>query len=228
MGDQGSLPLGEAMRKTKTQPRPSRGGDLETASYVKGQTLPAWRSPEAYAQWLFGFLRSDLAALSPAELLAMRANAWAFVRPEIVELSWTGDELPPLNTLTAAQADLRAGLQRVVRGEWFELENGIRYGIARMGGRIIKGSYAGTFEDLFRAAAMETVQGFWSHLHECPRCHSIFLKVGKQKYCSSSCATRTHWDAFKARRPARDHHEEYVSRTKKRVGRNVRVQRRAK
>ena len=142
----------------------------------------------------------------------MRADLWAFVRPEIVlNKSWGDDEwLPPIKMLEALQREARAGIQRVRAGDWFELEQGIGYGIARLGNQIIRGSRRGTFEDLFRAAVMDTVQVFWDRLRECPRCHSIVLKVGKQKYCSPTCASRAHWDAFKARRGTRDHHREYV------------------
>jgi hypothetical protein len=51
----------------------------------------------------------------------------------------------------------------------------------------------------------------------------MFLKVGKQKFCSSTCARRTHWDAFKERRPNRDHHRDYAHRVRKRLGPKVKV-----
>lgn len=215
-------PSGQPERKSPA------AGDLETSSYLQGQTLPPSWSPDAYAQWFFDFLRTDLAALTPGQLLGMRADLWAFVRPEILQnKSWDGD-LPTAGILEALQRDARAGIRRVREGEWFELEAGIAYGIARMGNRIIRGSRRGTFEDLFRAAVMDTVQAFWPRLHECPRCHAIFVKVGKQKYCSPTCASRSHWDAFKARRGARDHHHEYERRAKKRLGPNVKVKRRGR
>lgn len=195
-----------------------------SSSHVQGQTLPSEWSPEAYAQWLFVFLRADLGALTPGQLLGMRADVWAFTRPEIIErTSWDSESLPTAEILAALQEDARAGIQRVRDGDWFDLEKGISYGIALMGDRIVRGSRRGTFEDLFRAAVMDTVQTFWKQLCECPRCHGVFLKIGKQKYCSSTCARRTHWDAFKVRRSPRDHHGEYARRTRKRLGENVKV-----
>jgi hypothetical protein len=197
--------------------------DFEISSYVRGQTLPHSWSPDTYARWLFDFLRTDLATLTPGQLLGMRADLWAFVGPEIVENpSWDGN-LPTVDVLETLQRVARAGIQRVREGEWFELEAGIKYGIALAGDRVIRGNQRGTFDDLFRAAVMETLQGYWHRLPECPRCHAIFVKVGKQKYCSPTCASRAHWDAFKARRRARDHHSEYERRVKKRLGPNVKA-----
>ena len=192
---------------------------------VQGQTLPSKWSPEAYAQWLFAFLRTDLGALTPGQLLGMRADVWAFTNPEILEPppSWGSKSLPTAEFLAALQEDARAGIQRVRDGDWFELEKGIRYGIARMEDRVVRGSRRGTFEDLFRAAVMDTVQAFWQQLYECPRCHGVFLKIGKQRYCSLTCGRRTHWDAFKARRSPRDHHGEYERRVKRRLGAKVAV-----
>ncbi len=178
--------------------------DWEVASHVKGQTLPPSWSPDVYALWFFDFLRTDLATLTPGQLLGIRADLWAFVRPEIVEnKSWDGD-LPPVEIVEALQRDARAGIQRVREGAWFELEAGIGYGIARMGNHLVRGSRRGTFPDLFRAAVMDTVQAFWDRLHECAYCHAIFVKIGKQKYCSPTCGSRAHWAAFKARRSTRD------------------------
>jgi hypothetical protein len=153
----------------------------------------------------------------------MRADTWAFVRPETIEnQAWEG-QLPPTEVLTRLQYDARAGIQRVRDGEWFELESGIGYGIARMGEQIVRGSRRGRFEDLFRAAVMDVVQTLWDRLHECPFCHAVFLRLGKRKYCSPACASRTHWEAFKARRKSRDHHREYTRRARKRTGSNVKV-----
>jgi hypothetical protein len=195
-----------------------------SSSHVQGQTLPSEWSPDVYAQWLFVFLRTDLGALTPGQLLGMRADVWAFTRPEIIEhKSWGSENLPTAEVLAALQTDARAGIQSVRDGEWFDLEKGIGYGIALMGDRIVRGSRRGTFEDLFRDKVMDTVQTYWERLQECPRCHGVFLKIGKQKYCSPTCARRTHWDAFKARRHDRDHHREYERRAKKRLGPNVKV-----
>ena len=197
---------------------------------VQGQTLPSKRSPDAYASWLFAFLRTDLGTLTPGQLLGTRADVWAFTNPEIIEPppSWGSERLPTAKSLAALQEDARAGYQRIKDGDWFELEKGIRYGIARMGDRVVRGNRRGTFEDLFRAAVMDIYQVFWHQILHCPRCRGLFLKLGKQMYCSPTCARRTHWDAFKKRRSPRDHHGEYKRRVKKRLGAKVSVKRKRK
>ena len=227
------------MSKRKTPLRQPMGSwdDFETAGYVEGQTLPFSRtqSPEAYDRWLFEFLRTDLRALTPVQLHGMRANLWAFVDPgEIKGQSWSTDprrpaerpnavSLPPIEVLEEMQQDARAGLQRLRENKWYVLEEGIGYGIACAGHHIVRIGRSGTFKDLFRAALMDTVQAVWGSLYECPRCHALFVKVGKQKYCSPTCGRRTHWDAFKERRAARDHHREYTGRVRKRLGGKVKV-----
>lgn len=215
-------------KRTKPAARPRRSWeDLESSTYVKGQTLPGTWNPEVYGKWFFDFLRCDLRVLTPGQLLGLRADLFALVSADLlVGKGADSDPMPPLKileTLQAFQQDARDGIERVRKGQWFELEDGIGYGIARMGNHIVRGNRRGSFRDLFRAAVMELVQSSWSQLHECPRCRAVFLKVGKQKYCSPACASRTHWDAFKARRPARDHHNEYANQTKKRTGPNVKV-----
>ena len=206
---------------TPFSPSPAHD-DLELTSYMKDQTLPPSWSPDAYARWFFDFLRTDLATLTPGQLLGMRADLWAFVRPEIVQnKSWDGF-LPPVEIMGTLQRDALAGIQLVREGAWFELKDGIGYGIARMGSHIIRGTRRGSFQNLFLAAVMDTVQAFWDRLRECPQCHAIFLKVGKQKYCSPTCGSQAHWAAFKVRRN-RDHHREYARRAQKRLGPNVKV-----
>ena len=161
----------------------------------------------------------------PAALARVR-DLWRFVEAEIIEkASWNlrKDDLPPVKVLVALQTSARLGIQRVREGKWFSLKDGIRHGIARRGDSIVRGSRRGTFEDLFNAAVMDAVQAFWTRLHECPRCHQIFLKIGKQEYCTTLCASRTHWEAFKARRQPRDHRREYARRIRKQVGPNVKI-----
>jgi hypothetical protein len=187
--------------KTAHQGTPSGEDTLEVHAAVIEPRLSAGGSPERYAQWLFGFLRTDLNVLTPGELLGMRADLWAFIRPERLGYpDWREEPLPSAEKLRDLQRDARAGLQRVLEGQWFELKHGIGYGIARMGGRLIKGVRRGTLEDLFRDAVMDAVLAFWPQLRTCARCREMFVKVGKQKYCSPACASRAHWERFKARR----------------------------
>jgi hypothetical protein len=220
-------PLGGAplVRKRKTQHRlPADTGGLEISSYIRGQTLPADYEPDRYAQWFFEFLRSELRSLTPGQQLGMRADLWRFVAAELYTKSWSADELlPPIDTLEQLQAIARDGIESVRRGDWFTLESGVGYGIAALRDRLIRGSRKGSFNDLFRAAVMDTLQANWHRVRACPRCGEIFLKLGKQKYCDAKCANRAHWATFKAKRPARNHHDEYVHRTQKRTGAKLKI-----
>ena len=182
-----------------------------------------WQA-ETYARWLFDFLRTDLSALSPNQVQRVRADIWAFVRPEVIaDASWATGQLPPIELVMQLRDDARKGIRRVREGHWFELEHGIGYGIAKFGDRIFRGSRRGTFPDLFRAAVMDTLQDFWGRLRECPRCHELFLKVGKQKYCGPVCSRRANWDAFQGRRNERDYRREYEKRVQKRLGPKAKV-----
>ena len=199
---------------------------VQVETSVSGvETISPWWTLETRAQWVFEFLRTDLESLTPGQLLGMRVDVWNFAQPDWLITTWGTEKFPPLETLKNLQADANAGLQRVDEGQWFELQQGISYGIARQGGRIVRGCRKGSLEDLFRADVMDIVQMFWEQLHKCPRCQARFLKVGKRKYCSLTCSSRVHWDAFKARRK-RDHHGEYVGRARKRTSPKVQVAKR--
>ena len=199
-------------------------GELMAGSRRPGQTLPTFWAEEAYANWFFDFLRADLGTLTEGQLLGMRVDAVRFLdaADQIEGLPGT-DGLPSAEQLAALQLDANEGLRRVLKGEWYHLEKGISHGVARMGDRLVRGRRSGSLSDLFRAAAMDVLQATWKRLHRCPKCSSIFLKVGKKKYCSPLCASRTHWERFKANRAHRDHHREYESRTRKRLGKHVKV-----
>ena len=236
-------------KRSSLQPIPSLPPRELYSGYVHGQTLPASWSQDTYAKWFFDFLRTDLTTLTPGQRLGMRADAAAFLGPAFVEGTTAAEGvenmpaladkslhpvhrkarakiqagLPSVEVLQQLQREARAGIQRVRDGDWWELEQAISYGIHRLGNDIARIPERGNFRELFLARAMDTVQTCWSRLHPCPRCHEMFLKVGKQKYCSQTCATQTHWEKFKAKRSARDHHIEYERRTKKRLGPNVKV-----
>ena len=236
-------------KRSSLQPTPSLPPREMYSGYVHGQTLPASWSQDTYARWFFDFLRTDLTTLTPGQRLGMRADAQAFLGPAFVEGTMPAEgvenmpaladeslhpvhrearaviqaQLPTVETLQQLQHEARAGIQRVRKGDWWELEHAISHGIHRLGNHIVRIPRRGTFRELFLAAAMDTVQTCWPDLRPCPRCDEIFLKVGKQKYCSPTCATRSHWDAFKGRRSDRNHHKEYERRTKKRLGPNVKV-----
>ena len=199
---------------------------IEVSGRVSDQTLPSERSSDAYVHWFFEFLRTDLGKLTPGQRLGMRSDLYAFVDPELIDPveneTWEGG-LPSAQVLEEYQRDANEGFKQVRQGGWYLLERGITYGINRLGHRIIRGHKKGTFKDQFRAAAMEVIMANWDRLLSCPHCGAAFVKTGKRKYCSAICASRAHWDAFKVRRKARDHHQEYVGRVRKRLAPKVKV-----
>jgi hypothetical protein len=230
--------------RRKSAARPSVPEPELSGMVVPGQALPMCSPAAAYIKWFFDFLRTDLATLTPGQLLAMRADAHAFLGHVILDPT-PGDvesqpavideSLPPFYrhgqaviestgptaaSLQAVQREARAGLQRVRDGEWFhvELEGPWRLSIVREGNRIIRLPRHGTFRMLFLAAAIDVVEQSWPQLRECPGCHTLFWKVGKQKFCTLACGSRTHWLAFKARRSARDYRREYNQTLRKRIG----------
>ncbi len=203
---------------------PAESEDFETDSYVHGQTLPASYDEDAYTQWFCAFLRSDLPSLTAGQQLGMRADLWRFVHPEIVTRTWSeGEYLPPAAILGDLQKVARDGIDAVRSGKWFSLERGIGYGIALFGDRLFRGSRTGSLDDQFRAVVMDTLQANWTRLAACPQCREMFLKLGKQKYCSPKCASRARSDTFKARRKERDHHHEYVRRIQKKTGVKLKI-----
>jgi hypothetical protein len=207
----------------------SRATSAAYRSFVRGQTLPDRRDSDAYDRWLFDFLRADLGALRGGVLLGARADAWAFVRPAVVddsEGSSLEEAFPSAAVLAEVQREARTALQ--VLGEGKEVA---RPGLTSPGGMKLRGDRLlntvrrGTFHDLFLTTALDTIQASWPRLRKCPHCHGVFLKVGKQQYCSPLCAGRARGEAFKARHPdrRRDYHHEYERRIRQRLGRKVTV-----
>ena len=200
------------------------------ASVRRGQTLPPSRSPEVYARWLFEFLRADLTTLTEGQLLGMRADAARFTDAEVIVGAVGHEELPTTEELQKLRDDAVTGLQRVMTGGWFELDDGVAFGIALSGDRIVRGRRRGSFSDQFRAAVFDTVEMFWHRIRPCPTCRQLFLTSGKRVYCSEKCAGQASWSAYKVRNPQnsrrRDYHAEYERRIQKKLGHGVKVGRR--
>jgi hypothetical protein len=192
---------------------------------MPGQTLPPDWSPEIYADWLFRFLRADLSSLPAPQLHSMRVDTWRFVQPELID-DWKDNGLPTVETLEKLQVEANGGIRKIRKGDSWGLEKGISYEIVRFEDRLIIGSRRGNFDDLFRSAVMEILQRFWDRLRNCPQCSGLFLKIGKQKYCSQECASRAHWERFKSRHAGRDHQREYEQRIQKRLGPRVKIRHR--
>ena len=184
--------------------------------------------------WLLRFVRTDLADISDATLLALRMEAVRFpgaVIPEYEEGEFEPDgpggyPLPSRDVLRSIQRQYHAGMARLARGDWWMLEKPLRYGIARAGERILMGSERGPFHDLFIAGAMSLIQEYWPQLYSCPQCHAVFLKEGKQQYCSPECSRRKRWARYQANRPDRDYRNERERAVRRKLGPRVRVGRR--
>jgi hypothetical protein len=213
----------------------------------KKSTQAQWRKPdfqvsparfpsrEDRARWLFGFLGADLGTLSPGQLLEMRRDAWQFVvegthtlvaptpGDGVEEGTSSRDRLPNVSLLKAIQEEWRAGSEKLKKGKWWVLEQPTKYGIARVGERVIRGHYEGTFRDLFLATMLDLVQESWPILFACPRCGNPFVKIGKQQYCSAVCSRKTRWERFKLNRGSRDYRGEREQALRKRLGKNAKI-----
>ncbi len=128
--------------------------------------------------------------------------------------------LPSVTVLRQLQADFDAGYSRLRKGDWWLLDHPMTQGIARMGNRLIRGHRQAPFRDLFVAMIIDLVEEYWPQLHRCrrPRCRAVFVKVGKEAYCSSKCSNRTRWDRFKSRPRPRDYHREREQAIRKKRG----------
>src|SRR5262245_55196974 len=176
-------------------------------------------SEEDRARWLFDFFRADLTTMSDGQLLDTRNRAQAFA----VGFSSDSDTLS-LEALSQLQAGLREGWARLRAGDWWTLDGPIAYGIAPMGRGLTRGERRGQFRDLFVAAAMDAVQECWNRIAECPRCKSVFVKTGKQRYCSPECSQKTRWDRFVSKtKRTRDYRAERTRAVRKRTGSNVKL-----
>ena len=187
-------------------------------------------TPESYAEWLCDFLRQDLDR--PASEVDLRRKAFDFIsvgEGAVIDLTPAGgladDHLPTMAVLRDLQQEVATGISTVRAGNWWVVPP-ITYGLARLGSRLIRGHRQGPFRSLFLAAAADAVQESWQRLWECPRCHHLFVKVGKQRYCSAACSQRTRWDRYKGKRPPRDYRLERENANRKRLGANVKVGRR--
>jgi uncharacterized Zn finger protein (UPF0148 family) len=59
--------------------------------------------------------------------------------------------------------------------------------------------------DVALAAAFASV---CRRIRTCPHCGTLFLKQGKQAYCSNVCGQKVRWARFIAHRPDRDYRRE--------------------
>ena len=201
-------------------PRAKKDGDI----WVETSFFP---TPASYGEWLFDFLWQDIDKLGSQVDLRRRAFEFiSFGDGALIDLTPDGgladDRLPTVAVLKELQHLVIAGIATLRAGRWWSLPP-VAYGLARLGSRLTRGSRQGPFRSLFLVAAADAVEESWSRLWECPHCRRIFVKAGKQRYCSAACSQRTRWDRFKPKRPARDYRLERENAMRKRLGAKVKV-----
>ena len=138
---------------------------------------------------------------------------------------------PPLRvgdlaTLSELQQELIDGLDRFTRGYHWKIEGPSVVSVARAGDALTR-SYQGTFKQLFRVSMLDAFERCQTRLRRCS-CQRIFLRVGKQKYCSTACAQKTRWERYKPSRATRDYRAERENAIRKRTGANLRIRGKAK
>jgi len=187
------------------------------------QTLSRRPSQDEYARWLFEFLRSDLADLTPGQQDGMRTDAREFAVPAHAlpahdEGRLDSEGRPTIEALRSLQTETRDAIQRVRSGAWFEPPS-LLWGIRLVGSRIVRRYRSRDFRGRFLTAVADVLQANWERVRVCPTCRALFMKKGKQKFCSPTCGNRAHWAAFVKRgRPARDYQREHETRTRRRLG----------
>jgi hypothetical protein len=216
--------------------RRPRHGQAPTFSVASSR----FNTEDARARWLSAFVHANLAAAKPERVLGLRRDAFDFVdvtgagcviEPGAEEIA--DDALPTVALLQQLQDDFKTGYETLKAGGEWMLPEPIRYGIetwpepirysfAGPGTRVIKGAGRGSFRSLFVAGMLDIVTEWWNsdRIRTCPRpkCGKLFLKVGRQVYCSAACSSITRWEKFQAKRRARDFKAEHRQRTAKRLG----------
>ena len=188
-------------------------------------------------RWLLEFLRCDLAALRPRELLKLRNEVFPYLHCESRATVTVvhEDELlahgpvPPTrpgvdarDVIAAArkymggvQDDLRAGVNALQAGMWhpFGLQGPAPPWSFERGddGAIVR-TYMGGRRTITIASAADVLVRWWPELRRCKHepCGAWFLPThGRQCYHDARCASAARYQRFK---PTRDYKAEYARR----------------
>jgi hypothetical protein len=65
-----------------------------------------------------------------------------------------------------------------------------------------------SFGDALHRALEAAFAQVCGRIRACPQCGRLFLKEGKQAYCSNACGQKVRWARFIAHRPPRDYRRE--------------------
>ena len=151
------------------------------------------------AKWLFEFRGLDFGSLTPGQLLDQRRSAFMFVGAAVMPQKGglDTDRLPTVSALKMLQKELQEGLDKLWRGEesWRQ-RRPIKDSIARVGDYVVTEGREGSFLAVFVAAMMDVLRESWDRVRSCPQCGTPFFKVGKIKYCSTTCSRKYRWERY--------------------------------
>ena len=188
-------------------------------------------------RWLLEFLRCDLAALRPGELLALRNEVFPYLLDKsratvtIFHEDWllAQGPVPPRrpgvdarDVIAAArtymgglQDDLRAGVNALQAGMWhpFGLQGPApSWSLERGDDGAIVRAYMGEGRTITIASAADVLVRWWPELRRCKHepCGVWFLPThGRQWYHDARCASTARYQRFK---PTRNYKTEYARR----------------
>lgn len=209
---------------------------MEGCRVKKKQTPPApaqpppERSNRERLLWLLEFLRRDIAALRPGELLDLRNDVFPYLHEPTLATGVPDDpDLPALkparaedadpvvvlarDLLARVQSELRTGVEALEqRDSWQPFgitpdRPGPQWSLERRDDRTVVRAYVGTWKTITLATAADLLARWWSELRRCayPRCNVLFLpEEGRQKYHDKKCSANARWH----RLPPRNHQRE--------------------
>jgi hypothetical protein len=214
-------------------------GTRKRAPSPQAPTSPApERTDRQRIVWLLAFLRRDVAALRPGEVLALRNDVFPYLHDaDLATLTvLDADELRALGPVPPRRADgnsqqviaaarhLMAGLQDQLRagvdalqeaGAWqpFARERPApHWSLERRADGTVRRTYMGDWRTITLASAADLFVRWWSQLRRCTHepCRAWFLPThGRQRYHHPRCSEEARYQRFK---PTRNYKNEYARR----------------
>ena len=188
-------------------------------------------------RWLLKFLRCDLAALRPHELLALRNEVFPYLhrkshatltvidKDELLALGPVPPRRPGVDArdviaaarklMGGVQDKLRAGVNALQAGMWhpFGLQGPApSWSLERGDDGAIVRAYMGGWHTITLASAADVLVRWWPELRRCKHepCGAWFLPThGRQRYHDAQCASAARYQRYK---PTRDYKAEYARR----------------
>ena len=188
-------------------------------------------------RWLLEFLRCDLAALRPRELLALRNEVFPYLhdkshatltvidKDEVLALGRVPSKQPGVESrqviaaarklMGGVQDDLRAGVNALQAGMWHPFglqEPAPSWSLERGDDGAIVRAYMGGWHTITLASAADVLVRWWPELRRCKHepCGAWFLPThGRQRYHDARCASAARYQRYK---PTRDYKAEYARR----------------